>query len=435
MVRCALCFAACLHLPAVACATTWYVAGNGSDSNSGTSATMAFATLQHAADQTQPGDTVLVLDGTYTVPCHGCDVVDITTSGTAAAPITYQAYPGQSPVVDFTNGWTGINIEASYIVVDGFEVAGGRAQVTLKYARANKNNLSNYLTSADGIVVCSGDGTPVYHHIVIQNNIVHDAPGAGIATCYADYITIQNNITTLNAYWSPYGNSGISIWEMRDSDSYTGYKNFITGNTAMMNQEFIPFYAVGEITDGNGIIVDDNKNTQSNGVAYGGRTYVANNISYLNGGSGIHAYDSAHVDIVYNTAYLNNQTKRLNEGQIFSNSGTDINILSNILYAAPHRTYYSNYNNDPSVVYDYNVLYSSTPKAGEKGLAPGPHDIVADPLFTDAEAAAFTLQAGSPAIGTGSPAFAPATDFAGNPRPTPGGGYDRGAFQYVPPTP
>jgi hypothetical protein len=417
-----------------ASATTWYVAGTGNDSNAGTSVKAPFATLQHAANLTSPGDTVMVLDGTYAVPCTACDVLDIGISGTAAAPITYQAYPGQKPVIDFTNGWTGINIEANYIVVSGFNVGGGRTKIGLPYAKKNASNLSNYLTSANGIVVgCGGGATPTtYSHVVIKNNAVHDAPGAGIATCYADYITIRHNTTYLNAYWSPYANSGISIWEMRDTDHVTGYKNFVLDNVSYGNREYIPFYAVGSITDGNGIIVDDNKNTQSNKVPYGGRTLVANNISYMNGGSGIHTYASAHVDIVFNTTYENNQTPSLNEGQIFANTGTDVNILNNILYAAPNRTYYSNYNNASNVVYDYNLLYSSTPKQGEKGLAPGPDDILANPLFTSPENSVFTLQSGSAAIGSGSSTDAPATDFAGHPRPTPGGGYDRGALQYVP---
>jgi hypothetical protein len=419
-------------LPATAAATTWYVAGTGRDSNAGTTIAAPFATLQHAADKTSPGDTVMVLNGTYTVPCAGCDVLDITTSGTAAAPITYRAYPGQSPVIDFTHGWTGINIQASYITVSGFNAGGGRALVSLAYAQKNAGNLGNYLTSANGIVVgCSGAANPpTFSHVIIRNNVVHDAPGGGIATCYADYITIAHNTTYRNAFWSPYGNSGISIWEMRDSDSNKGYKNFILGNLSYANREYIPFYAAGAITDGNGIIVDDNKNTQSNKVAYGGRTLVANNISYLNGGSGIHAYASAHVDIVFNTTFENNRTPALNEGQIFANTGTDVKILNNILYAAPNDTYYSNYNNASNVVYDYNLLYSTTPDAGEKGLAPGPQDLVAAPLFTAPGSFIFTLRPGSPAIGSASPTDAPATDYAGAPRPTPGGGYDRGALQY-----
>jgi hypothetical protein len=419
--------------PAAASATNWYVAGTGRDSNSGKSQSAPFRTLQQAANQTRPGDRVMVLNGTYSVPCKGCDVLDITTSGTAAAPIIYEAYPGQSPLVDAKDAWVGIYVSANYIVVAGFEVAGGRRAVTIGHARANANNLDNYLTNGNGIVVgCSSGGDTTYSHVIIKNNVVHDAPSAGIASCYADYITIEGNKSYLNAYWSPYASSGISIWEMRDTDSYTGYKNFILGNVSYQNREYIPFYETGTISDGNGIIVDDNSNSQSNGVAYGGRTYVANNIVYQNGGSGIHAYASAHVDIAFNTAYLNNQTPTNNGGQMFANTGSDVNIINNILYAPPKKTFYSNYANSGSVLYNYNILYSTTPKSGVSGAAPGPNDIIADPLFSNAASADFTLSADSPAIGVASASLAPATDFAGNPRPTPGGGYDRGAFQYVP---
>jgi hypothetical protein len=420
--------------PSAAFATTWYVSGAGKNSNSGTAPDAAFATLQHAAGLTRPGDTVMVLNGTYKIPCTGCDVLDITRSGTAAAPIVYQAYPGQTPVIDFEHGWTGINIMASNITISGFNVAGGRTLIGLAYARQNAKNLDDYLTSANGIIVgCGGAANPpTYSHIIIENNVVHDAPGGGIATCFADYITIRNNVTYRNAFWSPYANSGISIYEMRDTDHYTGYKNFILGNVSFENREFIPFYVAGVITDGNGIIVDDNSNSQSDGVQYGGRTLVANNISYLNGGSGIHTYASAHVDIVFNTAFENNQTPRLNEGQIFANSATDVNILNNILYALAGHVYDSDYNNSSSVVYGDNLLYSTTPAAGTKGMSLGPGDFIANPRFTDPTSFNFTLQSRSPAIGSASAADAPAVDEAGNPRPTPGGGYDRGALQYAP---
>ena len=52
-------------------------------------------------------------------------------------------------------------------------------------------------------------------------------------------------------------------------------------------------------------------------------------------------------------------------------------------------------------------------------------------MFVNPGSADFQLQAGSPAIGAGTSNLAPATDFAGNPRPTPGGGFDIGAYQYV----
>jgi hypothetical protein len=422
-----LCLGWCL--PTMADATTYYVSGTGNDANSGLSAAEPLLLLQTAANLTKPGDVVEVMNGRYTPASAGDSVLNITTSGTASHWITFKALSGQHPVIDFTNGWAGIQIDAAYIRISGFEVAGGAKNVTLAYAKANAKNLSNYLTSANGIIVNQSNNT-VPHHIIIENNFVHDAPGGGISTCYADYITIQHNVTVRNAFWSPYANSGISIWEMRDIDNNSGYKNYILDNESYDNQEFIPFYAVGKITDGNGIIVDDNKNTQSqNGIAYIGRTYVANNISYRNGGSGIHTYSSQHVDIVNNTAWMNNRSTAINEGQIFANSADDVNILNNISVSPAGKYFYSRYNNGKTVLYAYNILFSLTISAGRAGAALGPHDRVADPLLLQPLKGEFELTAQSPAIGSGTSTLAPSTDYAGNPRPS-GQPIDRGAYQF-----
>ena len=49
--------------------TTYYVSSEiGSNNNAGTSATAPLATLQAAANLVQPGDTVEVMNGTYTGP-------------------------------------------------------------------------------------------------------------------------------------------------------------------------------------------------------------------------------------------------------------------------------------------------------------------------------------------------------------------------------
>ncbi len=73
--------------------TIYVVATNGSDSNPGTQG-QPFATIQQAIRKVKAGDTIQVRGGTYHQQFR------ITTSGTAAQPITIMAYPGEKPILD-----------------------------------------------------------------------------------------------------------------------------------------------------------------------------------------------------------------------------------------------------------------------------------------------------------------------------------------------
>src|SRR5271166_4647239 len=342
---------------------------------------------------TKPGDIVEVMNGTYNNSSSGGNVVTISNSGTASNPIVYEAAAGQHPVIDTTGQWTGIyDNGASYVTINGFDVVGSAASITLAYAQSQASNTNNPLTSATGIDVESGAT-----HVVIENNQVHDQGGNGIQASGSDHLSILNNSVYDNAWWSPFANSGISVFKMSSSDGNTGYKTIISGNTVYGNQEFIPWHTQGQITDGNGIIVDSNNMT-----GYNGRTLVENNLTYNNGGTGAHAIDSDHVDFFYNTAYNNNlgaaASPDLNEGQIVGQNSNDVRIENNIM-DAPAGTIVDGYTSGYSVTYDYNV-YSGTGGEPTKGA----HDIVANPSFVS-PGSNFNLQAGSPAIGDADPAF------------------------------
>jgi Protein of unknown function (DUF1565) len=86
--------------------TIYYVSSEiGNNNNAGTSQSAPLASLQAAANLVKPGDTVQVMNGTYTAPFYA-DALDITTSGTASAPITFEAAPGQTPVIDSSEDGT-----------------------------------------------------------------------------------------------------------------------------------------------------------------------------------------------------------------------------------------------------------------------------------------------------------------------------------------
>src|SRR5208337_1183225 len=232
----------------------YYVSSEiGSDNNAGTSATAPLACLQAVANLVQPGDTVEVMNGTYTGPQWG-DVLDITTSGTASAPITFEAAPGQTPIINSSGSWNAINIEASYIVLNGFTVVGDAANFTLQTALAGYST-GNPNLDGNGIGINPTSSVPLPNHITIENNTVYNEPGGGIYTEGADYVQILNNVVHDNAHWAAFGNSGISISTSANLDTNPGAHIIVTGNTVFGNAQEVPTTGGNTITDGEGIIL------------------------------------------------------------------------------------------------------------------------------------------------------------------------------------
>jgi hypothetical protein len=143
--------------PLAASATTYYVSTSGNNSNNGLTTTTAWRNIQYAANHVQAGDTVQVLGGIYN------ELVNIPTSGSAAAGyLTFQNYPGQTPILDGTGlsipgGQYGLfNIASqSYITIQGFEVR--------NYKSTTRNNVpvGIYFTGAGS-------------YLQLLNNHIHD---------------------------------------------------------------------------------------------------------------------------------------------------------------------------------------------------------------------------------------------------------------------
>jgi parallel beta-helix repeat protein len=95
--------ALCIAAPAGA-QTTYYVATDGSDNNTGTSIDSPFATVVKAFHSASPGDTIYVRGGTYR------QMIDLSGSGgQPGARVHIFAYPGEKPVFkgsDVVTGWT-----------------------------------------------------------------------------------------------------------------------------------------------------------------------------------------------------------------------------------------------------------------------------------------------------------------------------------------
>jgi hypothetical protein len=420
---------------AAAKGNVYYVSPSGSDNANGLSEETAFQTLQHAANLTQPGDTVYAMTGTYANdPC--CYVLDISTAGNAANWIAYKAYPGQTPVISF-NGWAGIGFEpsAAYVEVSGFHIVGNNSHVTIAEAQAQSTTNPNPAFNGNCVFADGRQGTAFMkpHHLKIMNSVIGECGGAGVGTAQSDYVTIAGNTIYNSAWYDIYGGSAISTWENWNSDNATGYKMYITGNTLYGNREYIPWAAAGAITDGEAIILDTLNNDDPNYklTPYLGRSYIANNVIYNTGSSAIEVFDSQHADIVNNSTYGNVLTPVLSgRGELNVNKAGDVRAVNNI--------FYSNKGQNPVTVWgdcrgcelNYNIYYNGE---NNSTVSNGAEDLTVNPLYLAPTASNLPqvnldVQTKSAAVGSGTSLLAPSTDIRGKPRPS-GKGYDRGAYQ------
>lgn len=414
-------------------AISYYVSPSGSNSNNGTSVASAFQTLNYAANQTAPGDTVFVLNGIYTNPSPASNVLDIYNSGASTNGIVYINYPGHTPTIKLNaNNWSGIALQgADYIIIDGFQIVGNNDAISLEIALAEASNTNNPATSGNGIGITreyNNDNNKPYHN-TIRNCTISKCGGAGIYAYRADWTVIENNTIFECGWYSPYGNSGISLYQNWNSDSLHVTKNYIIGNTCYRNENYIPFVFVGSITDGNGIIIDDFRNTQNQSTQgiYLGRTLIANNLVYANGGRGIHAYLSDNIDIVHNTCFENCQSPAIQDGEFTAYDSESIKFINNI--AMPS-------SNIPPIDVSNNandILVLNNLWASNAGLASpfGTNTITGNPVFVNATSdpllADFHLGSGSAAIDAGSLLNSPSRDKDNNSRQVP---FDVGCYEY-----
>ncbi|MEH1767248.1 MAG: choice-of-anchor D domain-containing protein [Nostoc sp.] len=383
---------------------TYYVSGTGNDRSNGLNEQNAFRTLTKAVSQLQTGDTLYVMNGTYD---KGFTLFN--KNGSPDNWTTIKAYPGATPKIVTTG--SGMNIfSSSYVRIEGLTFEGNRENITLEYALQQKNNLNNPLTYANGIYVApwtnsEGVGGTNPHHVVISGNTVSNFPGGGIALSDTDYITVEKNVVSGNAWYSPYGNQGITALRSFNFDNNTtDYRMIFRDNIAYDNKSLVPWYVVGQITEGHGIMLDTTMESKS-GVAYTGKALIANNIVYNNGSSGIDVFKGINVDVVNNTAYQNSRVLT-NSAEIGVTYSDNVRVNNNILYASDNqKANVIKYATD--ITFDRNLVYNSNGfQASSNPNATGLQNILGkDPQFVNAAGKNFALKPGSPAIDAGSNAL------------------------------
>lgn len=397
-------------------APAFYVSPSGDDKNAGSNADKPLATVSKALFRAQPGDIILLMDGTFV---RKNEVADFVRAGLPAAWISLKNHPGHKPVLTSPH-WNLVKIgntdpsklsdapALAYLEVRGLTIRGVAEEVEAKY----KEDIGKVkgTTNGNGFSIDGRYSLHKPHHIRVADNEVSQCPGGGISVIHADYVQVENNHAHNNCHWMIYAGSGISVYQPFNFDLTTGgHKMLVRGNHTHHNYCTQPWVSTGKLSDGNGIIVDDTQNHQNksiNGVYHGG-LLIQGNLSHDNGGSGMHSYASDNVDFINNTVVNNNTV--MDYGQLSVTQCGHVRVLNNIL-VAPKDKPLNRVNGDfHDVLLSHNLFFGGT-----KDIVPGEHAIIADPLFKDAAQGDFHLGEKSPARGSGA-AFeiAPIQDVEG----------------------
>lgn len=289
--------------------------GGGNDGNDGSSPDTAKRSLQDVLRHVQPGQQVLLMNGEYRDLASAGEVhYWMKKSGQADNWIKIGAAPGHSPVIKATRG-TGLLIDGDYVEVSGLTVQG-----------------SGFNTSNSwGVGIAIADS----HHVNVLGNRVSGMPQSGISVTKSSNFRVLNNVVYENSFWHDSNGSGINIVHQRNhgfGPTAGPYHDLIMGNRTYRNENKVPsrWQNHQKITDGNGIIVDMN-----NEMGYSGRTLIANNLSFDNGGRGINVWASSNVDVMFNTTYHNVRTTDVIGGgsEIGFGRGSNIRVTNNVVWA------------------------------------------------------------------------------------------------------
>ncbi|HIW33992.1 MAG TPA: DUF1565 domain-containing protein [Candidatus Paenibacillus intestinavium] len=434
----------------------FYVSTSGSDNNDG-SVDAPWRTIQYAADTMKAGETVLVREGIYE------EAITITNSGSASAGhITFQAYPGELPIIDVSNvpdtSYIVQFINSHYVVFDGFELTGLVSDSSSKYLAGIKvtksgsnlyimnNHLhdianTNVKGNANGIIVY-GNGAQAIKDITISGNQIHD-----LILGSSETVTVVGNVdgfTISNNLIYNVNNIGIDVaghYGTCSSPCIDQARNGVVSDNIVHSVDTIANPAYRGVRAAAAIYVDGGTNTiiernevynNNYGIEIASEKFnkttnnivVRNNYIYNNhqsglimGGSSTKNGSASNNIIMNNTFYFNN-TLKTGDGEItFQNQVTNNSYYNNIFYADSMTPFfYDNRTGNNGNFVDYNMYYVSGAISNhwrvygtkynsfEKYVTATKrdvHSIFADPLFTDAQSGELSLQEDSPAIDAG----------------------------------
>lgn len=415
---------------------TYYVAPTGSDSNSGTSRTSPWRTIQHAANVMAPGDLAIVTAGNY------AERVKVSASGNSTAPIMFQADAGARPVMQ------GFQVTGSYIQIAGFEIT--------NHATTEPSGFGIYLTGSfnvvsnnyihdlymEGIMV-AGSGGPnsaaTAHNNISDNQIIR-ASMAGIHVEGQASLVSGNDVS-----WTRQYPAGGPVRSGADAD---GMRFFGTGHTFRSNVIHDIPYGTTENPDPHVDCFQTWGPASNITIERNSCIWATTSDSTDNEVSMLESFAGVTGSITYRNNIFGNMRQGINVSQC---SGIEVlnNTFDNVLQEAvildtsPNATIINNifYN-----VGEGGDSYACVDSASSSGISIKTNDhfmssgspgtycsnapyISRDPKFVNPGALDLHLQSGSTLIDAGTAAGSVLNDYDGISRPQ-GSAYDIGAFEF-----
>ena len=293
----------------------YYVAPNGSDSNSGTNIAQPFATLGKAVSNAVPGDLVYVRGGTYAVSSR----ISLKKIATAVQPIRIRAYPGETPVLDFStepggsSSYDGISISGNYYQLHGLVLTNaGHNSIVI----SGSNNLVELCVSLGarntGFHITGGNGgtsTPSSNMFLNCDSVrSYDAPVGG----NADGFTAKWSLGPGNVF------SGCRAWENSD-DNWDLWE----GSQPVLITNCWAFRAATNVWD----LSNTNFNGNGNGFKLGGNGTatphrLVNCLSFGNSAWGVDQNNNAAGQTVDQNTVWNNGSGAINLNHLGSQYGS-----------------------------------------------------------------------------------------------------------------
>ncbi|MBD2744797.1 right-handed parallel beta-helix repeat-containing protein [Coleofasciculus sp. FACHB-1120] len=424
--------------------TTYYVATNGSDSNSGTQSS-PFATITYAAYKAKPGDTVYVRGGTYSFTKEQY----IGSIGTSSNPIRYQSYPGEKAILDGSKTPSNtniVNLAGAYNIFKGFEVKNSKFTGIVSWGGNNLQILNNtiYNSYRNGIFVGYDkdmttasniriDGNTVYlnclanksrtlsggwdqgiasgraSNITISNNHVYQNYGEGI-----DFILTKGGVASKNKV---HDNYSVNLYLDNATDITVERNHIYTTNNTNFYRDGKPASGIQAANEYYDFSNPVNNIKIRNNIVTGGNTGFAYFSTYGRGGG------LKNFVIANNTFYKATRAILL----IHSDPGHTNNLIANNIFYQTGSVAMTEIPAKTGLAFRNNGWYG-----GSAGIAVGTGDITSNPLLVNpgtTVATDYKLKLGSLAIETGTTLTQVTNDYAGSSRPL-GLKHDIGAYEF-----